>query len=76
MMDEPHMAAATAIRQLTAHLDELVRQRAEWETRWRREVMDRQSWQSRYAAVVAERDTARMERDVARAEANAGNMSP
>jgi hypothetical protein len=70
VMDEPHTAAAKALDDLKLNLDELVRQRAEWEDRWRREVIGRHEWESRYRAAIIERDAARIERDLARAEAS------
>ncbi len=62
------MAAAKAIETLQLNLAELVRQRAEWEDRWRREVNERHEWQAKYHAAAMERDAAIMERDVARAQ--------
>ena len=75
-MAEPHMAAVSALDQARLHIDELSRQRHEWETRWRRAVNDCHTWESKYQAAVVERDQARMERDVARAQAQSHTMSP
>lgn len=61
-MDEPQMGAYQALDGLKAHVDELVRQRQEWEVRFRQ--------------AVVERDAARQERDAARAQVAANKMSP
>ncbi len=76
MNDEPYMAITKALSNVKLNLEELVRQRAEWENRWRQEVMQRQEWQDRHREAITERDAARLERDAARAEANAQHMSP
>lgn len=57
-------------------VDDLVRQCQEWEERWRKAVIESHEWERRYKEAVNERDAARMERDVARAEAVQWKMSP
>lgn len=61
-MSESAAEASRVLDQLGYHVGELVRQR--------------DLWQSRYLEAVAERDTARAERDAARVQANVHHMSP
>lgn len=76
MNGEPHMAACEAIDDAKFNVTELARQREEFKERWRQAVNECHQWEAKCKTAIMERDHARMERDVARAELHAGHGSP